>query len=86
MSAATGPIEAIVFDFDGLLMDIESTITQAREAGLRCAVASRSPESWVTGLPGRTSLLALRRLGLAPQHAVAGEDTPQPTDTAPAHA
>lgn len=41
----------------GLRAGVEAWIAQAHEAGLRCAVASSSPEQWVTGLLGRTGLL-----------------------------
>jgi HAD superfamily hydrolase (TIGR01509 family) len=41
----------------GLRDGVEAWITQAHDAGLRCAVASSSPEQWVTGLLGRTGLL-----------------------------
>jgi HAD superfamily hydrolase (TIGR01509 family) len=41
----------------GLREGVEAWVTQARDAGMRCAVASSSPEQWVTGLLGRTGLL-----------------------------
>jgi putative hydrolase of the HAD superfamily len=84
----------------GLRDGIDAWLTQAHDAGLRCAVASSSPEQWVTGMLRRVDrlgafsafafgnevpsakpapdvyLLALGRLGLDPQQAVAVEDTP----------
>lgn len=84
----------------GLRDGIGAWLDEARAAGLRCAVASSSPRAWVSGLLGGVSRLdsfcvlacgdevprvkpapdvyrlALERLGLEPERAVAVEDTP----------
>ncbi|ADB31388.1 HAD-superfamily hydrolase, subfamily IA, variant 3 [Kribbella flavida DSM 17836] len=56
--------EAVVFDFDGLLINTETTLVEswqaeARDLGLRVGIASSSPRSWVTGHLERVGALDL---------------------------
>jgi HAD superfamily hydrolase (TIGR01509 family) len=92
----------------GLAPGIGAWLGEAGRRGLRLAVASSSPASWVRGNLARTGdlarfevlacgdevtghkpdpavyLLALARLGLAPEQAVAFEDSPHGVDAAQA--